>query len=156
MESFTRITKEIAGRFQSEHPEVDLYKQLNIRKRNENKLVKLIWQRIFQNTGVFQSLGESEMRFDAVKEEQEDDMAGSLADRIKAGLSNSEKKEGMSPSMFAALDEEDTLLAIYPKDCQSVSQAISLANQCTNSNLPSSKHQIYLSILLNPNVPQMK
>ncbi len=48
------------------------------------------------------------MRFEAMKEEQENDEAGHLADRIRAGTTTtSERKEGISAAVFSALASED-------------------------------------------------
>jgi len=118
MISFTKITKEILAKYLEKYPELDMFKHLSIRRRNENKLVRALWQRIFQNNQVFSTLRQDEMRFDAMKEEQENDDAGHLADRIRAGTAtSSHRKEGVSSAVFSALDSEDQLLGIYPKDC---------------------------------------
>jgi hypothetical protein len=77
-----------------------MFKFLNIRKRNENKLVKVIWQRIFQGDYVFGSLNTNEMRFDAMKED-EDEEVSLVANRIRTEAAvGSEQKEGITAAIF--------------------------------------------------------
>lgn len=89
-----------------------------------------------------------------MKDDAEEDEAGLLADRIREGTS-AHRREGISSSVFSALENEDLLLSIYPRDVI-LTQLLAKVKSCTSSYLPSSKHDMHLALMLNPNAPNLK
>jgi hypothetical protein len=103
-------------KYLQKHPHLNFYKLLQVRKQNQDKLVKKIWERIFRGSQVFQILNSKEMRFDAMKESEECDEVHRLADLIRKENADDADLAGLTGVNFAALTFEDELINMMPED----------------------------------------
>lgn len=86
-----------------------------------------------------------------MKESEERDEVNRLADMMVRENADDESLRGLAGVNFAALNFEDELINIVPEDTD-INSVVYLVSRCTSKNLPSSKQDINLSIVLNPNI----
>lgn len=117
-----------------------------------DKIVKKIWERIFQGNQVFSILQQRDMRMDVMKESEEKEEVHRLADLIARENAEDDSLQGLSGVNFQALAFEDDLINMTPED-MGVTSVTWQVCRCNKDQLPSSKQDITLSVVLNANIP---